>query len=142
MKRLGGLLGLLFGWLFAATMITIIVTIAIWPGEAKLTAPILCPDDRTEAIVVRDETNPRPGETSINYTLYCVGERGEATDVGFFRPFALLVVFHGLIVVLLMLVLGLRRRGRRSPPTHEDAPDGDGDERPWVGTSTAGPFVD
>lgn len=105
--------------LFAASMATVIVAIAIWPGEAKLTAPLLCPDDQPDAFVVADTYQVQPGETSTNFTLYCMGERGDVTDVGFGIPFALLTAFHLVLIVALLVVLGavrrLRRRGRGEP---------------------------
>lgn len=150
MSHVGKVLSTLLGLLFAAVMITIIVAIAIWPGEAKLTAPLLCPDDRTEAVVVRDESNPRPGETVINFTLYCVGERGEATDVGFIKPFGLLVLFHLLLLLPLVLVRSRGRSGRRDRQiaslrnrglATETGADPASDDDPFIPSSTPGPFV-
>ena len=121
--------------LFAASMVTVIVAVGIWPGEAKLTAPLLCPDDQPDAFVVADTYQVQPGETSTNFTLYCMGERGDVTDVGFAVPFALLTAFHLVLIVLLLVLLGviggLRRRARGEPAPGPDdqrapqaAPDG------------------
>jgi hypothetical protein len=98
---------------FAAVMTTCILTIGIWPGEAKLTAPLLCPDDRPDAFVVADTYSVRPGETSTNFTLYCMGPRGETTEVGFFVPFLLLTLLHGAIILGLVFLLGARGAARR-----------------------------
>lgn len=114
---------------FAAVMTTIIVTVGIWPGEAKLVAPILCPDDRPDPFVVADSHQVSPGETSYNFTLYCMGPRGEHTDVGFFRPMLLLTVLHAVIVATLItlvtVVIVVRHRRRDGPtPTAPAEPAG------------------
>jgi hypothetical protein len=66
---LGGLtlLGILG---FVAFMTTVLLTVTIWPGEAKLTAPLFCGDDTPEAFVVVDRYSVQPGETSYNFSLY------------------------------------------------------------------------
>jgi hypothetical protein len=89
---------------------------AIWPGVFELTAPLLCPDGFADPLVVRDTYSVRPGETSTTFTLYCISERGEVTDVGAMRP--VLIVAAGVAVVMgaLMLpaMLALGRSARRS----------------------------
>lgn len=124
---------------FAAVMTTVIVAVGIWPGEAKLTAPIFCPDDRADAFVVADTYSVRPGETSTTFTMYCVGPRGETTDVGFFGPMAVLTGFHAAIIVGLVLVLTalsrLRKRGRADradagPPSTPTGGRGSGGSTP------------
>lgn len=117
---------------FAAVMTTCILTIGIWPGEAKLTAPLLCPDDQPDAFVVADTYSVRPGETSTNFTLYCMGERGQHTEVGFFVPFVLLTLLHGAIILGLVLLLAGRGAMKRrdqggevdlTPPPPPPAPE-------------------
>lgn len=104
---------------FVAVMTTIVITIAIWPGEAKLTAGLLCPDAMPDAFVVSDTYNPAPGETVTNFTMYCMGPRGDVEDVGFGRPFWLLVLAHGLILLGLggmgRVVSAVRGRRRHVP---------------------------
>ena len=118
---------------FAAVMTTVILAVGIWPGEAKLTAPLLCPDDQPDAFVVSDTYSVQPGETTTNFTLYCMGERGQHTEVGFFVPFLLLTVLHGAIILALVVLFAgrgaMRRRGRSSeasscpePPGHSTLP--------------------
>lgn len=145
-RALGGGAAWLVGFAFVGVMTTCILTIGIWPGEAKLLAPILCPADRSDAFVVSDTTNPRPGETVINYSLHCVGERGEVTEVGFATPFLLLSVIHGAILIPTFWLLG--RRGKRRSAAAElleqravasRAPPKDD---VFVDSSTPGPFVD
>lgn len=105
--------------LFASGMVTILTTMAIWPGEAKLTAPLLCDDARPDPYVVRDTYSVQPGETSMTFTLYCVGPRGDHDEVGWFRPFMVLWAAHTALLVGLIGALVVRRRLRRRP---EDAP--------------------
>ena len=101
----------------AALLLTILTSV-IWPGEAKLTAPLLCPDHRPDAFVVVDSYSSAPGETSYDFSLYCMGDRGDVTEVGYFRPQGVLLLAHwGLLVggfVLAGVVTGLRQRMRRS----------------------------
>jgi hypothetical protein len=105
------------GLLFAGVMTTIVISMAIWPGEAKLTAPVLCDPARPDPVVVRDTYSYRPGETSMTFTLYCVGPRGDYDEIGVFRPFLVLTAAHttliALAVVLFVIWARLRRRGRR-----------------------------
>jgi hypothetical protein len=120
-----GILALVLGVVtFAAFITTILVTIAIWPGEAKLTAPLFCPDDKSDAFVVVDQYSPEPGRTSYNFSLYCMGSRGQTTEIGFLRPSLVLMAAHGaliaLVVAALLIPIRRRRRGRRSPVV--DAP--------------------
>jgi hypothetical protein len=113
------------GLAFAAVMTTVIITIGIWPGEAKLVAPLLCPDDQPDAFVVSDTYQVQPGETTTNFTLYCMGEQGQHTEIGFFLPFAILTVVHGGIWLVLFLVLGARgaaRLRRAGTPAAPGAP--------------------
>ena len=92
----------------------------IFPGAMNWTGSIVCPDDQTTTIVVRDTYQTEPGETSTNFTLYCVGERGEFTDAGFAEPvFWLTVWFAGVMLVLtsLLRLWAWIRRSRAGPDT-------------------------
>lgn len=121
----GGCLGILVLFAivaFVAFMMTIIVTVAIWPGEAKLTAPLFCTDDKPNAFVVVDSYSVQPGETSYNFSLYCMGSRGQVDEIGFFWPTAVLTIGHAAIIVGLVVILipiGLRRRATRVIPPQE-----------------------
>lgn len=92
---------------FAGVMTTVLVTVAIWPGEMKLTGPLLCPEARTDVFVVSDTYSARPGETSTTFTMYCMGERGDVEDMGSFRPMAILTAVHTVLIVALALFLGI-----------------------------------
>jgi hypothetical protein len=102
---------------FSASMITIILFFGIWPGEAKLTASLFCPDDHPDAYVVTDTYSVQPGETSTTFSLYCMGPRGEVKDVGIGRTFWVLTLGHAVLIVAataLVVVLFRRRRTRRA----------------------------
>lgn len=109
--------------LFVGVMSTILTSMAIWPGEAKLTAPLLCSEERPDPFVVRDTYNVRPGETSMTFTLYCVGPRGDYDEIGVMKPFLVLAAAHTLVVALIGLVILWRVRAaarRRNQPGFPD----------------------
>lgn len=87
--------------LFVGTLSTV-VPVAIWPGEAKLTAPLFC-SSGTEPMVVSDTFHDSEG-TSTNYTLYCVGDHGALTNEGFVLPMLVMLTAHVLIVTVLALL--------------------------------------
>lgn len=103
--------------LFASGMVTILTTMAIWPGEAKLTAPLFCDDARSDPYVVRDTYSVQPGETSMTFTLYCVGPRGDHDEVGWARPFMALWALHTAVLVAVVGAVAVRRRTRPGPAT-------------------------
>ncbi|MEV4125727.1 hypothetical protein [Nocardia sp. NPDC049707] len=76
---------------------SIVVPVAIWPGEAKLTAPLFCSSPATEPMVVSDTFHDSEG-TSTNYTLYCVGDHGILTNEGFALPLLVMLTAHIVIV--------------------------------------------
>ncbi len=101
---------------------SILIPVAIWPGEAKLTAPLFCSPTHSEPVVVSDTFHDSEG-TSINYTLYCVGERGTATDEGFALPMLALFAAHLLLITTLVVLAGLwTLLGRNSSPSPVDSP--------------------
>ncbi|MEV2225614.1 hypothetical protein AB0E01_37945 [Nocardia vinacea] len=87
---------------------------SIWPGEAKLTAPLFCSAPYREPVVVSDTFHDSEG-TSVNYTLYCVTDRGAVTDEGFILPFLVLMAVHIAIITAVAFLTGLwiRRRPLR-----------------------------
>ncbi|MFE5285418.1 hypothetical protein ACFRAQ_10655 [Nocardia sp. NPDC056611] len=99
---------------------SIVVPVAIWPGEAKLTAPLFCSAPATEPMVVSDTFHDSEG-TSTNYTLYCVGDHGILTNEGFALPMAVMLTAHVLIVTALVL-LATAFRTKAEPA--RDQPDG------------------
>lgn len=100
---------------FVSFIVTVLVTEVIWPGEAKLTAPLFCADGMPDAFVVLDTTSIEPGETSYSYSLYCMGPGGQTEEIGFFRLSVVLTVAHGALVVVLVDVVVLALRPRRAP---------------------------
>lgn len=157
--KIGALFVLLFGVVIGGLIASCAITLGIWPGELKLLAPFFCTDAQPDAFVVSDTYSPQPGETVTNFTMYCMGPRGDATDVGFLKPFLAISIVNGLAIVVAVVGLGLLRRvlkrGRGGNRPSDDRPmiDFDGDGRPdgvmrgssavpFGPDSTPGPFVD
>ena len=87
------------------------------PGVLKLTAPVLCPADQPDAIVVEYSTDTGNG-TGTSSTLVCMGPDGDITEVGSWKPLG--VVFGALLlgieaIVLPVQLIGIVRRRRRGP---------------------------
>jgi hypothetical protein len=116
-RRTWILLALVGVVLFFSVMTTVAVAGAIWPGEAKLTAPLFCEDDKPDPFVVVDRSNPAPGETTYNFSLHCMGSRGQTQEIGWFRPSAVLTFGHAVLTVALVggVVLLVPSRSRRRP---------------------------
>ncbi|HWL45873.1 MAG TPA: hypothetical protein VNQ73_23235 [Ilumatobacter sp.] len=85
--------------LFAAVMLTLIVNMAIWPGETKLFRAVLCDAARPEMFVVRDSRATDDGGTAFAFTAYCVGPRGDSTAVGMGATFLWATLLHFAIVL-------------------------------------------
>lgn len=108
---------------------SIVMPVAIWPGEAKLTAPLFCSSPATEPMVVSDTFHDSEG-TSTNYTLYCVGDHGILTNEGFALPMLVMLTAHIVIVTTLVLLATLcktrtepvRDRPVRAPLQSEQNP--------------------
>ena len=123
-NRLVAVLIALAVWAFCAGMFTLIST-TIWPGQMKLTESVFCDEARPEAIVVSDTYSTGDGETTTNFTLYCMGERGDVVDIGWARPFLLVLAVNavGMLVLLLLLVSTVKRvRASGSPPCGPEDP--------------------
>ncbi len=111
--QIAGFFAFLFVFAFVGLISSCLITIGIWPGEIKLLAPIFCTDAQPDAFVVADTYNPRPGETVTNFTLYCMGPRGDATDKGFAMPFLAISVVNGVAIFALVFLIGLLRKLRK-----------------------------
>lgn len=159
-RKKPSLIGSIFAFVFAFAFVGVIgsclITIGIWPGEIKLLAPLFCSDAQPDAFVVADTYSPQPGETTTNFTLYCMGPRGDATDKGFMLPFLAISVVNGVVLMTLGVLLAKivggagRRRLQKltdlaaagQEPVEDSAADLDHDGRGVPGPgSTAGPFV-
>jgi hypothetical protein len=113
-KRIGLLLAALFALAISAIVVESIVQ-AVYPGSLKWTAPMFCPEDQPDAFVVRTETQDAEG-TAISFSLYCMGERGDFTEVGTWRPYGILFLYiYGALVglALLLVIRIVRRRAKR-----------------------------
>ncbi|WP_280435261.1 hypothetical protein [Nocardia carnea] len=108
--RFGRLLAVFAGILSATAIFSIVLSV-IWPGEIELIAPLFCADPYNDPMVVSDTYHDSEG-TSTNFTLYCVGDRGQFTNEGFFLPWLVLVAAHTGIVVVPALLIGIANRGR------------------------------
>jgi hypothetical protein len=95
--------------------LSIVVPVAIWPGEAKLTAPVFCSAPATEPMVVSDTFHDSEG-TSTNYTLYCVGDHGILTNEGFALPMLVMLTAHVVIVTSLVLLAKFINTGTEPVP--------------------------
>lgn len=101
------------------------VGMAIWPGAMKLTAPVLCSSEQPDPFVVRTTTTSSEG-TSTSFSMFCMGDRGDFTEIGTWEPFALLFLSTWGAFAALTLLLVLRRSWRRRRWNHLDritAPD-------------------
>ncbi|AHH18532.1 hypothetical protein NONO_c37450 [Nocardia nova SH22a] len=87
----------------AGSIIGFVLPLALWPGEARLTAPLFCTPSHHEPIVVSDTFHDSDG-TSVNFTLYCVGDHGTFTDEGFLRPFLVMFAAHILIITAVVFI--------------------------------------
>ncbi|MEU7144277.1 hypothetical protein ABZ942_32870 [Nocardia sp. NPDC046473] len=105
--------------LFSTALLGTVLPVAIWPGEAKLTAPLFCEAPYTEPIVVSDTFSDAEGQ-STNYSMYCVGDRGQYTEVGFLRPWLALWALHSAIVITLVILVGLWGRWRHPRATEPE----------------------
>ncbi len=106
----GKVIAIVFAILVGTALLGCILPIAIWPGEAKLTAPVFCHSPYTDPIVVTYAVPNSDGGSNI--VMYCVGARGEYTDVGFLRPWLTLWALHAAIVTGLIVVFGALGRKR------------------------------
>jgi hypothetical protein len=103
---------------FTASMLMV-----VYPGSFKLTAPLLCPADQPDPFVVRYSYQTSDG-TSTNFTLFCMGERGQFTEAGTWVPLALLTGFvtAGLVGATAALAVLAHLSRRRRPDRPEGAP--------------------
>ncbi|HUF98287.1 MAG TPA: hypothetical protein VMM60_09160 [Ilumatobacter sp.] len=119
--KIGGLVG---ASLFCGIMLSCIVTLAIWPGEAKLFAPLICDDSHADAVVVYDQQSVRPGETATTFSLYCMGPRGNVIEHGWGTVMLYSMVVHTVLVAaffgFLWFLVARRGRSRRTRAQADD----------------------
>ncbi|WP_405163976.1 hypothetical protein OG203_02305 [Nocardia sp. NBC_01499] len=117
-RRSPRILATLAAILFSTAILGAVLPVAIWPGEAKLTAPLFCEAPYTEPIIVSDTFHDSEGQ-STNYSMYCVGDRGQHTEVGFLRPWLALWALHTAHVIVLVILV---RTWRWMATRRTDAP--------------------
>jgi hypothetical protein len=114
-KPITALIGLTTVSAVVAIIVAVLVMV-IYPGAFRLTAPVLCPDDQPDAFVVWYSTTTGDGETSTNFTLFCMDERGEFTEIGSWKPLAVVFgsIAAGLVALafLLAVIAALRASTR------------------------------
>lgn len=117
--RLLAVVGMGLGLMVGVVVVLSIGTV-VYPGSFKWTAPLLCPDGQPDAYVIRTTTSDSDG-SSTNFSLFCMGDRGDFTEVGSWRPLGVLFLytFGGLLAgVATPFALGaLRARFRRRTVT-------------------------
>ncbi|WP_216895968.1 hypothetical protein [Nocardia alni] len=113
----GAVIAVGFAILVGTALLGCVLPVAIWPGEAKLTAPVFCHGPYTDPIVV---SYPVDSDGGTNITMYCVGQRGQYTEVGFLLPWLTLWALHAAIVTVLIVVITAARRISRKPVALED----------------------
>ncbi|MFC4560924.1 hypothetical protein ACFO4E_03520 [Nocardiopsis mangrovi] len=117
-RTVRAVVGTFLGVAFFVPVATILLTV-IWPGEAVYTAPLFCAEPTPEAVVVAD-FYPHEGGTAGDFTLYCVGDRGQRTRIGWMPPFIALSTAHVLIVLPMALAGVLRSDPRDGRPTDDE----------------------
>jgi hypothetical protein len=117
----GGVALLVLG---VAAVTVVSVGIAIWPGSMKLTAPVLCPAEQPDPFVVRTTTSDSEG-TSTSFSLFCMGDRGDFTEVGTWEPYGLLFLYTwaAFVALALLIIARVRWRRRRRAGATPAAPD-------------------
>lgn len=113
MKRVLALGAVLLALAGVAALVTLL-SIPLYPGAMKWTASSLCPADQPDPFVVRTEHTDSEG-TSYNFSLFCMGERGDYEEVGVAAPAGRLFlwIYGGLVATVLALILVLRWRRAR-----------------------------
>lgn len=103
--------------LFIALMIAS-AGVAMFPGLARLSAPVLCDAPYDHSYVDITQSNPVPGETYIEWELQCYNDRGTVQAADDFKVMGIVfleaVVVLFAIVLLFSLIAGLRRRAKNN----------------------------
>lgn len=103
-----------------------LISSVIWPGQVAHLAPLFCDDPAPTGMVVSDTFATDDG-TSTNFTLYCVGARGQSVDAGWLQPFLVLwgvytLLLAAIVGVIALYALLLRRRNRSVAPAPSTRP--------------------
>lgn len=129
--------------LFVALMIAT-AGVAMFPGLARLTAPILCEAPFDHSYVEVTQSNPRPGETTWSWELQCYNDRGaiepqnSVTVMGLlFAGFAVAMFALVLLLSLIGAVRGAGKRRRQGDSIQPVPPSGSLDDL----SNSGGPIV-
>ena len=101
---------------FGAGFLTLTSSV-IWPGQALYLAPVFCEQPTAEAVIVSDTYASGDG-TSTDFTLYCIGDRGQTIDEGWLRPFLMLWGCYAVAIVVLVVVVAIISRKPTTPEQH------------------------
>lgn len=108
------------GAVYGVVLLALVALSPLLPAALELTGPVACPDGQSDTIVTTalfesdDPTGGGVRSTGAGVSLFCMGERGETTEVGLLRPIGVLVGGLALAVVALAaLWWALRRAARR-----------------------------
>lgn len=131
-------------WLIAAAVLAAVsaftstMLMLAWPGAFELTGPWLCPDDQPDTFVVEYSVQTRDG-TGTNFTLFCMGEGGQFTEVGTWKPLGLVTAgVTGGMLVLVAAIVVLARLSRAGAAAGAGPGPQDG---PVVGPPVDAPIV-
>ena len=108
------------GAVYGLVLLAVVALSPLLPAALELTGPVACPDGQPDTIVTTalvesdDPTGGGVRSTGAGVSLFCMGERGDATEVGLVQPIGVLAGGTVLAVVALVLLWwGLRRAARR-----------------------------
>jgi hypothetical protein len=107
------------GAVYGLVLVVLVVLSPVLPRAVGLAGPLVCPDGQTDTFVTTELVEPAdaPGvrSTDIGVSLFCMGERGDVTEVGILRPVTALAGSAVLVTLAVIAsALGLRRIGRRA----------------------------
>ncbi|HMG45576.1 MAG TPA: hypothetical protein VK611_29860 [Acidimicrobiales bacterium] len=96
-----------------AILVVLSIGLVVYPGAMRWTAPVLCPDGQSDSYVVRTTVDGAEG-TSTSFSLFCLGERGDFTEVGSWRPLGILFAMtYGAVLALIAVGLAIAHVVRR-----------------------------
>lgn len=127
--------------LLGVTALLTVIATSVWPGEARLTAPVVCDDAHPDGIVVVDSYGTADGSTAYDFSLFCTSADGDAIDHGWASSWLLLWAVHtflvadALVLTLVLVRAKHRRRAQAAPPTPTaDDDDVEGPFSTWLPT--------
>lgn len=109
--------------LFVALMVAS-AGVAMFPGLARLSAPILCKAPYEHSYVDITQSNPVPGETYIEWDLQCYNDRGAIQSPNQFAVMGIVFVEATVVLfVLFFVVIALARLVRKAKGGGGGGPD-------------------